>query len=307
MNGEHTMDSPETVSQSLDFSLGEIASGSIDPETRDLNNETLTGLERDIRSDRYDVRVLEGYIIPCGCIDGRCPHEGEAFNAIPNAAGGTLTPLVGELLTNQRNIAHTAETSEEALASFIAYLQNEGFGDQVGGHTGPSHGSETASGCGANDKLYEILTQIVDKSDALHGVLEHLGIPVDTDAAFPAMVDNAKGLLARDGYFASGKEVASTLGGASLEGNCPALTGEHNEVIIRLNTVEGTTIDRRALKAEYGDDYQIFNVDVWALQAAANRFSETQEEADAKFTAMVTYQLATALQLCGPGMRVIVR
>lgn len=306
MNGEHfSMDKVETLQRG--FALGEAAIGTIDPSSRELDIDKTQQLERDVQNDRFDVQVPGGVFLPCGCIDGRCPHDGEAFNPVPNAAGGTLSLLVGELLTTQSNLASTATNSEEALASLIAFLQSQGYDNQIGGHTGPAHGSETASGCGANDELPSIMRQIVDKPEVILAVLGQLNVPVDKDGAFPAMVEKAKALLDRGGYFKPGKEVSTTLKSASPEGNCPELQGGHNEVLIRLNNIEGTTIDRRAIKEAYGDEYQIFNVDVWALMKAAETLSYTKEEAENKFAAMVIYQVATALQLCGSSMRVIVR
>lgn len=290
----------------VEFELGVAATGNIEPGTRELDRETLALLEQDVVGSRFDILVAEGYFLPCSCIDGRCPGSHDVFNATPNAAGGTLTLLVSELLTDKANIASTAQTSEEALASLIAYLQTTGNGDQIGGHTGPVHGpgAENASGCGANDALLPILGQMVEKGDVMRAVLQQLGVD---DASLAQILADASALYAQPDFFATGKTVADTLQSESPDGNCPALVGAHNEVLIRLNTVEGTTIDRRALQAEYGDDYQIFNVDVWALRAAAETLAVAKDMVESKFTAMVVYQVATALQLCGPSMKVIVR
>lgn len=315
MNGEQfSMDKVETTQRG--FALGEAATGTIDPGSRELDVNKVEQLESDVLEGRFDIPVLEGFFLPCGCIDGRCPHDDEAFNAVPNAAGGTLSLLVGELLTTESNLASAASNSEEALASLIAYLQTQGYGDQIGGHTGAIHLRENASdeeiakakltsGCGANDALAPIFGQMVEKPEVMLGVLDKLGISMDKDTTFPAMLQKAETLLDRDGYFKAGKEVAGTLRAASPEGNCPELQGGHNEVFIRLNMAEGTTLDRRALKEAYGDDYQVFNVDVWALKKAADALSYTEEEAENKFAAMVMYQVATALQLCGPSMKVL--
>lgn len=291
----------------LELKLGEAADGSIDPASRELDADTLSAVERDVLGGRFDIAVVEGTFLPCGCIDGRCPHDEAAFNPVPNASGGTLSLLVGELLTNESNLARTAETSEEALASLIKHLQDLNLGDQIGGHTAPAHGSDTASGCGANDALKTIFGQMVEKPEIMLSVLDSLNIPVDKQASFPSMIKKASGFLGKEGYFVPGLEVAKTLQSSSVDGNCPRLEGGHNEVMIRLNTQPGTTLDRRALRAAYGDEYQVFNVDVWSLKQAAETLSETAEEADNKFAAMVMYQVATALQLCGPGMRVILR
>ena len=307
MNGEQfSMDKVGTTLRG--FMLGEAAVGTINPSSRELDAPKLEQLESDVLKGRFDVPVVEGAFLPCGCIDGRCPHDGEEFNPVPNAAGGTLSLLVGELLTTESNLASTANNSEEALASLIAFLQSQGYGDQVGGHTAPVHDEKKigiASGCGANDELPNIMRQIVEKPDVMLSVLDTLGVVVDRDVAFPSMVEKAKTLTELNSYFVAGENVARTLKFASPVGNCPELQGAHNEVISRLNMTEDTTIDRRAVKEAYGDDYQIFNVDVWALRKAADTLSYTTEEADSKFAAMVIYQVATALQLCGPSMRVI--
>lgn len=290
----------------IEFELGLAATGTIEPGTRELSSDTLSEVEREVLSSRFDGPVMEGVVLPCGCMDGRCPHSEAAFNAVPNAAGGTLSLVVGEMLTGGRNIASTAENTEEALASLIEFLKKTDKAGQIGGHTGPAHGpnAEAASGCGANDALHTIFGQIVEKADLIKGVIEKLG--ADT-TGFDDMVANAVTYYDMPEFFSAGKTVSDTLRTESPEGNCPELTGAHNEVLIRLNTVEGTTIDRRALQAAYGDEYQIFNVDVWALRNAAETLSATPREAAAKFTAMVAYQVATALQLCGQTMKVIVR
>lgn len=304
MSGEErSMDTVET--SRVELTLGAAAEGSIDPASRSLNSETVENVERDVLSDRFDVPVIEGFFLPCGCIDGRCPHDEAPFNAVPNAAGGTLTLLVGELLTTGSNLAANAENSEEALASLIEYLQQQGYSEQIGGHTGPAH-SAGESGCGANDKLAQIFDQIVRKSGTIHAVLQKLNITLD-DVDFTGMIEKTQAYRDSKEFFVDGEAIAETLEAESPNGNCPALQGAHNEVLIRLNTHEGTTFDRRALKAAYGDEFQIFNVDVWALKKAAETLSYSKEEASEKFAAMVIYQVATALQLCGPSMRVIVR
>lgn len=303
MTGEHfSMETIENTQRG--FALGEAATGSIDPALRSLEAETLTQLETDVLAGRFDVPVLDGVFLPCLCIDGRCPHSEAAFNNVPNAAGGTLTLLVGEMLTNESNLASTAENSEEALASLIKHLQTEGYGDQIGGHTGPDHGSETASGCGANDALSAIFDQMVQKPQVMASVLNDLGVVVD-EKDFASMVTKASTYSARPEYFSVGKVVGATLSAASPDGNCPELVGGHNELLIRLNMNEDTTLDRRALQEVYGDELQVFNVDVWSLKKAAETLSSTSEEASNKFAAMVMYQVATALQLCGPSMRVV--
>lgn len=287
------------------YSLGKTAVGTIDPGTRSLDTRMVEQLENDVLNGVFDVPVSKGVSLPCACIDGRLPLASENLNFVPNAAGGTLTLLMGELLTTSSNIATTANTSEKAMNSLLAFLQSQGLSDQIGGHSGTVNGSAMTSGCGANDHLVSITKLITQKSEEILSILRDLNISIDKEKVFYPISENAKQLLQKSGYFSTGAEIARTLEAASPDGNFPHLQGEHNEVFIRLNMTVGTTLDRHALTKAYDDDYQVFNVDVWAIENAAETLSYSADEKTKKFVAMIIYQVATAMQLCGPSMRII--
>jgi hypothetical protein len=73
-----------------------------------------------------------------------------------------------------------------------------------------------------------------------------------------------------------------------------------------INKRQDTTLDRNALAAEFGSDYQAFNVDAWAFEEAARVTSLSDEEVKQKIAAMTFYNLATTLVLAGSKMRVVV-
>ena len=63
--------------------------------------------------------------------------------------------------------------------------------------------------------------------------------------------------------------------------------------------------DRDAIREEFGDDYQAFNVDVWAFPKSAKVISTDERDQQQKLAALVYYNLATALVLVGPSLRVV--
>ncbi len=65
--------------------------------------------------------------------------------------------------------------------------------------------------------------------------------------------------------------------GASYE----ELIDAHNELGIALNTRSGTTIDRAAIRAKFGPQYDMFVVDVWAFGLAAKEVNQTGNDQDA--------------------------
>lgn len=293
-SGEFDM-ATKTDSKTLD----KAATGTIGPEGRDVAAEKLTGLYERLATDEFYVPVPQiggkDVVIPCGCVDGRC-----GGHLVPNAAGGTETIVIADALTTERQ-RNAGQTVAEHVAAYAHFLIEAGL--PVGGHGDTEHGPE---GCGANKKLGAILQKIVDEKDALGEHMRALGVSV-SDTLLGALSDKAAGLL--DEHYAStaGTPVYEELKAAAGEESVPALRGTHGEVAVVINTKVGTTLDRDAVAAEFGEDIQAFNVDVWAVQNAAELNSFSQDETDAKFAAMVMYNLATAMVLAHSSLRIVVR
>lgn len=243
------------------------------------------------RAGSGEFHVATDCQVPCGCVDGRCGGK-----IRPNAAGGTETIFVADDLTTKR--FEGDGTTASAYRTTLRLLKDEGF--EVGGHD-DDHAMGDISGCGANDKLPLIYDFIQRKADVLKDLTESLGITVD-DASHQTIVDNARART----EFSKGAELLGVLNEEGAEDAVDHLRGGHNEVMVIINLREGTTFDRDAAEAEFGPDYEAFNVDAWSFAEAARATSLSPQEAEQKVVAMVYYNLATAHVLGGKSLRVVV-
>ena len=277
--------------------------------SQDLQYDTLPEAEGSIqagpeqmeRLDEATERLLGGgfhvsveQTIVVGCIDGRC-----GCSLKPTSAGGTESLMVADDLINKQFRGNDGSTAA-AYDNVLAYLAKNKR--PIGGHD-DAGSNDVTSGCGANDKLPLIYDMIARKGDYIRELATEYGINVD-DETHERITVNASART----EFSSGAELRNILN-AKTAGEFDHLEGTHKEVVIVLNTVTGTTLDRDAMRREFGDEYQAFNVDVWAFQESANIISTTPDsyEATQKVAAMAYYNFATALTLCGPGIRIIVR
>jgi hypothetical protein len=236
--------------------------------------------------------------IPVKCIDGRCSN---LHNLMPNSAGGTETLMVADDLTVKNFVRNDDGTTAGQYRATLDAVLAAGY--PVGGHTAEDlHGAP--SGCGANDKLSAIYEFMAKSSDIIHGLASQLGVEVD-DETHHLIIANAVSRL----EFSDGSELLAALREKGGDASVDVLKGQHKEVVAVINHRAGTTLDRDVLQVEFGDNYQAFNVDVWALAAGARVITPSGNEREQlqKIIAMVYYNLATACVLCGPTMRVVVR
>lgn len=279
------------------FELGQFASGTI--EARDNQQERLEEFTQRVGGGEFHREITSGVTIPARCVDGRNISTG-ANPLAPNAAGGTEAIMVADDLTTKRFEAEDGSTAG-AYGNVIAFLkgaQNPGY--EVGGHT-DSHAHEAKSGCGANDKLDDIYRYIAENGDTLRAIAGDIGVTID-DAAHVEIIANASGRI----EFSPGNELFAVLEAEAKPEFVDHLDGEHNEVLAVINMRNGTTLDRDALAAEFGENYEAFNVDAWAFRDAAAAISLSDDEAAQKVAAMTYYNLATTMVLAGPKLRVTV-
>lgn len=278
------------------FTLDSYAVGSI--QASGVQNERLEEFTERVASGEFHRSVAEGQTIPSRCVDGRSANTTSPL--APNAAGGSETLFVADDLT-VKGLATPDGTSLSAYANMLDWLKAHHF--EVGGHT-DTNAQGDISGCGANDKLETIYGYMVDHGDTLRAVADDLGVNV-SDKAHTLIMKNAR----ERSQFSKGGELLSMLEEQASTEFLDVLVGSHKEVVAVINTKAGTTLDRAAVKQEFGAAYQAFNVDAWSFRAAADAISvEPLEphEIEAKVAAMVYYNLATTLVLAGPKMRVIV-
>lgn len=277
------------------FAEGKIEAGPDQQERLDEVTERLKAGEfhRDID---WDAEFWELKMLLARCVDGRIPEEG-ANPLAPNAAGGTETIFVADDLTTKR-YASADGTTAGGYRNIVEALSAKKY--VVGGHTG-SHAENDKSDCGANDRLEAIYAYMAANPQALRDMAAALGVNVPRET-HDLIVGNASART----QFSTGKELLGILEANAREEFVDKLHGDHKEVVAVINKRAGTTLDRDALRAEFGEAYESFNVDAWAFEEAARVTSLSEEEVQQKIVAMVYYNLATTMVLVGKKMRIVV-
>lgn len=275
------------------ITLNELGTGAI--QAGEDQQERLEEFTNRVGSGEFH-KETEG-LIPCKCIDGRCGGHGALM---PNSAGGSETLMVADDLTTKSFVLDGDSSTLGQFNETLAYLK-EG-GNPVGGHTTADlHGAP--SGCGANDKLPAIYAYMAQGGDQLRAVaIGVLGYEI-SDEDHALIIGNA----AARSEFSNGAEILSALKEQGGDECVDVLQGAHTEVVAIINRRPGATLDRDAVQAEFGDEYEAFNVDEWSFDEGARLISQTGDnEQRQKRIAMLYYNLATAGVLCGPTMRVTV-
>lgn len=275
--------------------LGDLAQGMIEADVQ--RAERLDELTERVRTGEFSSPVQwsgTNKMTLVRCVDGRVPEGG--MNPLgPNSAGGTESLFVADDLTAKR-FAATDGTTANGYGNVVAFLKTAGF--EIGGHT-DSHAADDASGCGANDKLALIYAFIAEHGDALRNVAAAFGVAI-SDKTHELIITNAEART----EFSAGARLLETLRENADPCFVDELAGGHQEVLTYLNAAPGTTLDRNKITAEFGSEYQVFNVDTWAFEDAARMIAISEEDAMQKIAALVYYNFATAYVLAGPRMRV---
>lgn len=278
--------SPELEQPKRYSYLGDRAAGKIEP--RDDQMERLEEVTERLADGEFHVATTGR--IPCGCVDGRCGCEPK-----PDAAGGSFTLWVMDDLVQGRYDSDTVASGYKAM---LTDLKQRGV--PIGGHDGP-HRNDEKSDCGACDRHQEIYEFMVQNADYLRDVAASLGAET-TDDTHQRITSKA----AERTTFSRGAELASALTDVGGDESVDHLRGEHNEVVAVLNFRYGTTLDRDALEAEFGDNYEAFNFDVWTFEAAARAVAQDEADVQAMVQAAIYYNLATGHVLGGQTLRVVV-
>lgn len=294
MESRHEITQEKTTPMFTEFE--DKAKGKI--EARDDQQERLEEFTERMLAGEFHTELrwdeTLGKMILVRCVDGRTP-DGEPQPLGPNSAGGTESLYVADDLTTQRFKSKDG-TTLGGYKNTVEFLKEAGYA--IGGHTG-EHAHDDASDCGANDKLNVIYSYMTENADTLRHMAESLGVKV-SDKTHNLIINNASART----QFSKGKELLEVTKSYAKKEFYDDVKGNHNEVIVAVNTKPGTTLDREAVKREFGSDYQAFNVDVWAFSDAAKAISITEEEVEQKVVALTYYNLATALVLSGGKMRV---
>lgn len=274
------------------FNLG---LGSIGPANRnDIDQNLLSDMYQSIAAGEFNIPVSG--TIPEICVDGRTDKNGKRKDA-PSAAGGTLSIVYGRDLGTASTSNDTNEV--QLTTQTINTLKEKG-------HSTGVHGDDHSScGCGACAKAKTIYQHITERINDITSLVSQYGINL-TEAEKEIIVQKAQNRLNQPDFFAEDRAVI--LNTAQENGSIyEALVGAHNELGIALNTKPGTTVDRSAIRAKYGPQYDMFVVDAWAFGKAAKDVNPTGNEEDTQRIAKaITLQnVATASVLGHGSLRII--
>lgn len=278
--------------------LNESGRGSIGPAERIAAGE-ITSAQVDTfiaALDGDDLYSAATTILPCSCIDGRPRKDGKNASCV-NAAAGIFSLMVADMLTTQTFKA--GETTADYAANFLRHLPSEKYGNHIAGNTV----TPDESGCGAADKMATAIALIAHHGDEMGAVASALGISID-EADLEVIIMRAAD-VANTMHFSHGASLAQTLQKIAGENATEATIETHNEVVAVINDRNGTTLNRQAVLAAFGDKLQAFNYDRWAMPAAIVRVNGTLDESQQtlQLAAIDLYTVAVACILCGPSMR----
>ena len=269
------------------------------------------------------VQRLGEYYLPAvqniigACMDGR---PGGTAEAVPNGAGGGLLYLVADRLvrgdSDPIDKANTRVLGQIGQIPATVHVHRDHH----------AHGED--AGCAAADKVGAIFTIIVQHGEQLRSLATELGL-LDSDSSDEAhqqiirhAADESKLVMASgnklvtmvDAQLAKNTDNTDEPTGAHTD----ILRGNHHEAAVVMNQRAGTTLDRQALAQEFDQQYQAlaqefnqwyqaFNIDTWAFAPSAEALYPDDPTAQQQATtAMLYYNLAAIMALCGPRMMVTV-
>jgi hypothetical protein len=169
-------------------------------------------------------------------------------------------------------------------------------GIDYGSHTddSPAHQHDDNCGCGAIDKANIILGNILKYETEINGSLNVLGAPEGDRSAvfsnFAGAFEKIKDLP----Y--SGKRTSREIKGRGKVSK--ELRGEHLEMFVILNDVEGMTVDQDVVRQLTDGAVEVFAVDLWRMRDIAKKqFSEDVKAQQRAELAETIYTLSTAATL----------
>ncbi|MDO4660993.1 MAG: cadmium-containing carbonic anhydrase [Candidatus Saccharibacteria bacterium] len=235
------------------------------------------------------------------CMDGR---PGSTAEAVPNGAGGGLLYLVTDRL-----VRGNSDAINEANARVLGRIGQ--IPATVHVHRDDhAHGED--AGCAAADKVGAIFTIIAQHGEQLRSLATKLGLGSDSsDEAHQQIIrhaaDESKLVMASGNDLVAMVDAQLAKSAEPTGAHTDTLHGNHHEVAVVMNQRTGTTLDRQSLAREFDQQYQAFNIDTWAFAPSAEALYPGDPTAQQyATTAMLYYNLAAIMALCGPRMTVTV-
>ena len=237
-------------------------------------------------------------------MDGR---PGSTTEAVPNGAGGGLLYLVTDRLVHG-----DSDSIDEANIRVLGQIGQ--IPATVHVHRDHhAHGED--AGCAAADKVGAIFTIIAQHGEQLRSLATELGLGSDiSDEAHQQIIrhaaDESKLVMASGNDLVAMVDAQLAKSAEPTGAHTDMLQGSHHEAAVVMNQRAGTTLDRQALAQEFdraSEHHQAFNIDTWAFAPSAEALYPGDPTAQQQAaTAMLYYNLAAIMALCGPRMTVTV-
>lgn len=266
-----------------------------------MQAERADDLAKELFGPRFYV-TADGKLV-ARCIDERLRRLLQAVagaTMAPNAAGGTMSLTVADMLTGGKITG--SGTLLERHERMVAFLVDRGL--PVGGHEdNHNHLDDGGSGCGACDQLSVILALMLEQLDGLCGLLADV-LRMEVDDVLREAIRKELQQLPE---IARGGEILGVLrslpeGQALIE----QMIGAHDALAAVINLVDGTTLDREELQQVL--KLSAFNIDGWAFESSAEiLYGDDEEQVFAAVVALWLYNFATSAALCNEEMRIVVR
>ena len=259
------------------------------------------------------VQRLGEYYVPAvqdiigACMDGR---PGSTAEAVPNGAGGGLLYLVADRLVRGDGDSDSIDEANTRVLGQIGQIPAT-----VHVHRDDhAHGED--AGCAAADKVGAIFTIIAQHGEQLRSLATELGLGSDSsDEAHQQIIrhaaDETKLVVASGNDLVAMVDAQLAKSAEPTGAHTDMLQGSHHEAAVVMNQRTGTTLDRQALAQEFDrapdEHHQAFNIDTWAFAPSAEALYPDDPTAQQQATtAMLYYNLAAIIALCGPRMTVTV-
>lgn len=259
------------------------------------------------------VSRLDDYYVPVEpkaktrCIDGRHDPKLDETNLGPQVPGGAIGGALAYRLGVDKDDLTRGTFVHDAETMISTYLR---LGLTPGGHRDDRE-HEAGVGCGAIDGLDEVLACMINA-----GLVEdHKRLVrsiLDTDFLrdrYLRVLGAGTVLQSRaQEYFADREKVFSLLEHAA-PGSVSVLEGIHNEKLLIINFIPGTTLASNRFAAEHGG-IQAFGYDIWRSKQLAQTLLPlpSQDEDRARFImARVMLTVATLMALTDGSQQVLFR
>ena len=256
------------------------------------------------------VQRLGEYYLPAvqniigACMDGR---PGSTTEAVPNGAGGGLLYLVTDRLVHG-----DSDSIDEANIRVLGQIGQ--IPATVHVHRDHhAHGED--AGCAAADNVGAIFTIIAQHGEQLRSLATELDLgSLSSDEAHQQIIrhaaDESKLVMASGNDLVAMVDAQLAKSAEPTGAHTDILRGNHHEAAVVMNQRAGTTLDRHALAREFDrahEHHQAFNIDTWAFAPSAEALYPGDPTAQQHAaTAMLYYNLAAIMALCGPRMTVTV-